>query len=195
MKFKLTVIALVFCVSTSVAYAFSFDTWQSGMTLDEVLTISEQKDLPIRKWGVFSKSQHFDPKTSRAHADEGGMFYYNATLLDQHAEVRLNFTESTKLLYEAKILWHGVSTKKDFQAAVEKMLKEKYGVPNESKQSFSKSKTWVLDDRARLVLTYYMSFLELSYMDQTVEKGGPAGKKDNRTKQTVQGAVPDYDKF
>lgn len=189
---KILFIALLLCWNPAHLFAFTFDNWHSGMTLDEVLDISEKIDLAIKRDGLVGTKEHFDPEVSRAHADKARTFYYKTTLVNEPAKVFLHFTEESRLLFEVKITWH---VKKGLLKAVEQMLWKKYSNPVKSRKMFSKEKVWHLDNDNKLVMKNAGIVLHLRYIDLILEK--TANKEKNGTIQMKrkEGIKKDQSKF
>jgi len=192
---KLVFVSLILCWNPVSLAAFNFDNWHSGMTLDEVLDLSEKSDIPVSRDGLISQNKHFNPKTSRAFADKARLFYYNARLVNEPAKVTLSFTEESRLLYEVKIHWQGINVKKGLAPAVEDMLRKKYGNPTKSRKLFSKDKIWNLDQNNQLVMENSGAALQLRYIDLVLEKTDLAEKKKAEELKNEQGVKKDLDKF
>jgi len=192
---KLIFVVLVLCWNPASLPAFTFDDWHSGMTLDEVLDLSEKKDLPIMRDGLISQNRHFDPKTSRAYADKERIFYYKTTLVNEPAKVALRFTGESRLLYEVKVYWQGINVKKGLAPAVEDMLQKKYGNPTKSRSFFSKDKVWHLDQNNQLLMENSGAALQLVYTDLVLEKTDFDEKKKAEKFENDQGIKKDLNKF
>ncbi len=192
---KLVFVVLVLCWNPGYLLAFSFDNWHSGMTLDEVLTLSEGKDLPIRRDGLVGTKEGFDPKTSRIYADKARIFYYKTRLVNEPARVVLHFTEESRILYEVKISWQGVNVKKGLAPAVEEMLQKKYGSSTKSRKRFSKDEIWHLDQDNQLIMKNTGVVLQLRYIDLILEKTAIAEKERAQQMKRQQGLVEDQNKF
>ena len=193
---KIVVFAVaVFCWNPLSGLAFTFDDWHSGMTIDEVLDISEKRDLPINRYGLVIVNKHFDPGTSRAYADSASVFYYKTRLASEPARVTLRFTEESRLLYEVRVHWQGVNVKKGLVPTVEDMLQKKYGKPAESGRFFSKDKTWNLDKDNRLVMENSGAALQLVYVDLLLEKTALGEKMKGRKSEDDRVIKKDIDKF
>lgn len=192
---KLIIVALVLCWNPASLNAFTFDNWHSGMTLEEVLDLSEKTDLPIRRDGLVSENKHFDPKTSRAYAKKARTFYYKTRLFNGPAKVMLRFTGESRLLYEVRIRWQGVNVKKELAPAVEDMLQKKYGDPTKKRKFFSKDKVWHLDKNNQLLMEYSGAALELVYIDLVLEKTDLHEKKKAEKYKKDEGIKKDLNKF
>lgn len=192
---KLLLVVLLICCNPADLFAFNFDAWHSGMSLDEVLTISEKKDLPIRRDGFISLNKHFDPKTSWSYADKARIFYYDTKLVNEPAKVTLIFTKESRQLYEVKIYWQGINVKKTLPGAVEDMVRKKYGNSTERRKLFSKDKIWHLDKENQLVMTKTGAALQLRYLNLVLEKKDSHEKKRDEDFKGEQGIKKDLNKF
>jgi hypothetical protein len=110
---------------------FSFDIWQSGITVAEAIDLARDHDIPLHKAGIISVNKHFNPKMCLPYADSAAEFEYNAPLLGRQARIALEFTPTSKKLYSVRIVWSGpgISKKSVFRDQIEAMLTKKYGEP------------------------------------------------------------------
>ena len=63
-------------IVTTLADAFQFDTWTSGMSIREAMAIARDKDIPLVKEGLISISKRFHPDASVKYVDSAHNFYY-----------------------------------------------------------------------------------------------------------------------
>lgn len=179
MKKKIIFVLLLICCSPAYLFAFTFDGWHSGMSLDEVLNIAEESDIAIRRDGLFGTKEGFHAGESRVYADKARIFYYKTMLVNEPARVSLFFTKESRLLYQVRIYWQGVNVKKALPADVEDMLRKKYGNPAKRRKLFSKDKVWHLDKENQLIMTNTGAALHLRYLNLTLEKKDSHEKKKN----------------
>ena len=192
---KLLILLLVICWNPANLFAFTFDAWRSGMTLDEVLNISEKSDLPIMRSGLLASKEHFDPETSRKYADIARTFYYKTTLVNEPAKVEMQFTEESRRLFEVRISWQGINIKKDLPPAVETMLRKKYGSPTKRRKMFIKDHIWHLDENSELVMKKSGAALHLTYTDLLLEKADVEEKKRMEQFEREKAIKKDLNKF
>ena len=177
MRKKGLLLLLLLCWSPGTLFAFTFDDWNSGMTLDEVLTISERKDIPLMRSGLLGRKEHFDPETSWVYADVARTFYYKTLLVDEPAKVELQFTEESRRLFEVRISWQGINIKKELPPTVEAMLNKKYGNATKRRKMFIKDEIWHLDKNNQLIMKKSGAALHLRYTDLKLEKADADEKR------------------
>lgn len=195
MRKKGLLLLLLLCWSPGTLLAFTFDDWHSGMTLDEILNISEKKDLPIMRSGLLGRKEHFDPETSRIYADIARTFYYKTILVDEPAKVELQFTEESRRLFEVRISWQGINIKKDLPPTVETMLNKKYGSPTKRRKMFIKDEIWRLDNNNQLIMKKSGAALHLRYTDLKLEKADADEKKRREALERDKAIKKDLNKF
>jgi len=120
---------------TTPSDGFSFDIWNSGLTVAEVMDLAQDHDIPLHKSGIISVNKHFNPKMCLPYANTATEFDYNTQLLGRRAKIVLKFTPTSKKLYSIKVTWSGpgISKKSEFRDRVEAMLIKKYGKPVKTK--------------------------------------------------------------
>jgi hypothetical protein len=154
--------------------AFKFDKWFSGMTISEVMDLSETHDVPIQKVGVVSSNKHFNPNV-RNDAGAEAAFYYKDNLLGRSSTVTLSFSPVSRLLWSVGINWSGITTKSEFRNEVHSLLSEKYGKPkSRGKDLFYDTITWKISEMSVVSMKAGFGSIILSYVDGEIE----AIKKD-----------------
>lgn len=119
MKFS-TLLFFSVLVLPNAAYAFSYDFWNSGISLKEANNLAKKHNVKLI---VERNSQDL------ANHVRSNSVYYKTTLFNKPARVKFTFTHSSNLLYQINISWEKLtktSSKKLF-LDVTKIVKKKYG--------------------------------------------------------------------
>ncbi len=167
-------------------YAFRFDVWTSGMTVDEALSVAQQNNLPIQKSGIISGDTKFNPSVRR-HAASATKFYYRGELLGKQASVNLSFTPQSKKLCSVSIRWSGINRFPDFKAELDSILMKKYGKPaGFQKELFGDTRFWKADNTLISLQVMFSSTAELKYADrQLIEvEGRERSSIEKRTQES-----------
>jgi len=119
---------ILFLLSSSLS-AFTFDIWESSISLNKAISIAKQENIPLAKDAVAHVSKEFHQKLLYLNkAPNNRVFYYKSKLLGEFSRVDLYFTEKSKKLYKIKIRWNLLGKKhKDFKENLYKLLDTKYG--------------------------------------------------------------------
>ncbi len=89
------------------SHAFSFDTWDSGMSIEDMITTANLKDYQIIAKGVRpnKKVKGFDVSLLGKNGDVRDFSYMGPTL-GFKAKYKLSFTATTNKLYSFNIIWN-----------------------------------------------------------------------------------------
>jgi hypothetical protein len=169
---------------SNIASAFSFDVWDSKITLKEAIQIAKENNIPLRKDGIATSGKNFNKSyLSLNKYPENRIFNYKTTLLNEYAIVSLYFTKESKHLYRIKVRW--MKKDKEFIDTLYKLLDKKYGqkkVLLTSIGSFllSKQRQWEEDENSLIQTHASLSGTTLLYID-TVE----SQKNDQENKKII----------
>ena len=147
---------------------FSFDIWNSGITVAEAIGLAQDHDIPLHKAGIISVNTHFNPEMCLPYANTATEFEYNAQLLSRQAKIALKFTPISKKLYSIRIGWSGpgISRKSDFREQIEAMLTTKYGKPvNIKEHIFFKTYDFRINKFSNVTMRPGGNYVMLEYLD------------------------------
>ena len=83
---------ITFLLIINNCYAFTFDIWRSGITIDNIFRIAKHNNLPLRKMGLVAINKTYVAKMCEPYRNSSYIFYYPAKILGENAEVILNIT-------------------------------------------------------------------------------------------------------
>ena len=193
---KVIKILLISIVAITFLPAFTFDNFESGIDLDEAVTIARENNIPLSTNGNVFFSKNFDWKYLKNHQNYR-IFYYKDLLLGANARVALYFTQDSKKLYKVQINWNGLQNKKEFEEQLYKLMDRKYGerhieMPsNVGEYVFSRKRVWEIDNNSILKSKASTAGIELVYLDKKYELDDYRTKK----KKKLEIIIKDANKF
>lgn len=156
---------VAFFLSAEQVMAFEFDGFQSGLTLNQVLGLAQQRDLGVKdgqKNGIPGAhyNANFFKETSKII-----ILTYHTDLLGERVSVDLHFTPQTKRLFFAKIY---IKTTNKYLEGLTSVLDKKYGNHEKSYGllfTMQNSTVWDVDERTKIKIVKYMGLYGLEYTD------------------------------
>jgi len=89
-KFHLVVLLLMmFILIPSAGWAVTFDIWETGISINEIVSLASNHDIPIMRSGIVAIREHFDPKLVEWNPDENSRI----ALKGPGAEVSIIYTD------------------------------------------------------------------------------------------------------
>lgn len=183
----------------SLENGFTFDAWQAGMSIDEVMITAERNDIPLHRHGLFSANKHYNPKICREYIHTATEFYYNDLLMGKPAVVTLYFTPTSKLLSRLKIHLHAndINRKSSYVKEIAIMLSEKYGKPSRiiDMNIFHDSISWKGDISFNVLMETGTGRLNITYSDTRLHLIGQKERNAIKAKNIEQYHLKDTGKF
>ena len=139
-------------VVPAIALAVSFDCWETGMSINEVVRVAQEHDLPIARDGVIHLRKGFDPKLIDDKFFKASAVYYRTTLSGRNAAVYLRFTDDPKFIREIVVRVYKITDRKIFTDEMLGILSQRYGAYRELKDLFEKTYEWLPDPYSRILL-------------------------------------------
>lgn len=161
---------IAFFLSAEQVMAFEFDGFQSGLTLNQVLGLAQQRDMGVKdgqKIGI--PGTHFNPNLFKETSKIIVLTYHTA-LLGERVSVDLHFTPQTKRLFFAKIY---IKTTPKYLEGLTSVLDKKYGNHEKSNGllfTMQNSTVWTVDERTEIKIVEYMVLYGLEYTDPLLFK-------------------------
>jgi len=177
---------------------FKFDVWQSGINIQEILTIAKDYDIPLHRNGLISINKKFNPAMSSKYADTATQYYYKTKLLGKHGTVELFLTPSSKRLHKLSIRWNnaGRQDRIEFQNEVMDAVKRKYGLPKKYKKEILGQKYyWSPTQHMIIELASTSGGISLVYQDVGMSKLLMKEKKVKKNFKKAQYQKTDMSKF
>ncbi len=160
----------VFIASPTPSFAVSFDCWETGMSINEVVRVAQEHDLPIARDGVIHLRKGFDPKLIDDKFFKAYAVYYRTTLSGRDAAVYLRFTDEPKFIREIVVRVHRITDREIFIDEMLGILSNKYGSYRELKELFDKSYEWRPDLTSQIVLRVGGGEASIIYRDLKITK-------------------------
>jgi len=83
-----------------ISRAISFGIWETGMSIEEVVSVAREHDIPIARSGLIIGSKRFDPKVINGDFYKAPSAEYRTTISENQASICLRFMDEPKLVYE-----------------------------------------------------------------------------------------------
>ena len=160
----------------SVSLAVSFDYWETGMSINEVVRVAQEHDLPIAREGVIHARKKFDPKLIDEKFYKASAAYYRTDLSGRSATVYLRFTDAPKFIREIEVKLHRLADRELFTKEMLNILSGKYGAYRELKELFYKSYEWRPDANSRILMRVDSMGASIVYTDVRIQNLGDLGQ-------------------
>jgi len=134
---------ILICFPGSTCKAFTFDWWESGMSLKKVIEVAQRENIAVYKSGAALSQKGFDPivrpflnkELNPKYLEDIRQIYYGENIFKKWATITLAFTPTSKRLSSIYLKWteysiDGLKSRQfdqDFLNAVKKTLEKKYG--------------------------------------------------------------------
>jgi hypothetical protein len=174
---------------------FQFDIWPFGGTLEKVIHIAQDNDIPLNKSGLISMDKHFHPKVWKSM--DSDHFYYNTNLLGHFAKVELYFTPVSKNLHTVTINWSN-QNKNDSKLAAEiiSMVSQKYGEPGRKhKELFSSVLEWIFENENQIKMQIRSNNILLNYLHKELRQRDEEEREAIKVQTINEGSKKDKGKF
>lgn len=152
---------LIFFLTTSFLSAFSFNSWHSGMTLEQAIEVNT-----LELMYMDGESHHCSPSCRH--------IFVTQDILGAQAKITLRFTLNSKVLYRVEVLWGSGVNQEDMQRFTDELitfLDRKYGTvqvnmrPNYNDYTRLKEKKWQPDPNTEIIAKRGISSLTLILTD------------------------------
>jgi len=184
---------------SSLSSAFSFDIWESKITLDEAIQRAKVNNIPLCKDGVVGTGKEFrESYLFLKKSPNNRVFRYTTSLLNQYAIVYLYFTKNEKKLYQLKIRW--VDHNKDLVNSLYTLLDKKYGkkeiiLSNIGAFFLSKQRQWRENNTTLIQTKASLSGITLLYIDIEETKKEKEERKKIKIEKKEKALIKDANKF
>jgi hypothetical protein len=154
----------------AISLAVTFDFWETGMSMNEVIRVAQEHDFPIARDGVIHLRKGFDPKLIDDKFFQASAVYYRTTLSGRNAAVYLRFTDEPKFIREIEVQLHRITDRELFTTEMLGILSKKYGSYRELKELFYKSYEWRPDAYSRVSMRVDSGGASIVYADLRINK-------------------------
>lgn len=166
MKQSVVFTMLLFLLLPCTSLAAQFDVWDTGITLEQVVEVARQNNIPLRRSGIIAADKGFNKRFIDEQFWKATSVGYVTNLLGVNAKVELLISpEWPQRLYEIQVKFTDTqAASKQFKESLLNMLSDKYGSPQNASRLLHKAYLWEPKDNDQILLTL-LSFPILSYAD------------------------------
>ncbi len=150
-------LVLVFSLSAlilfpTVSFGITFDIWETGMSINEVVGLARKHDIPIARDGIIHGSKKFEPRLIDDNFYKASTLNYRTNLSDRSSTVYLKLTDDSKFVREIEVRLFGISDRKLFTKEMLGILSKKYGSYRELKEMPFRTYEWRPDQYSQVLM-------------------------------------------
>jgi len=178
------VISIIF---PATSLAIKFDIWETGMSINEVVILARQHDIPIASDGMLHGSKKFDPALLDKEFYKASALYYKSSISGRDSTVYLRLTGDSKFVREIEVRLFGIKDRELFVKEMVGILSKKYGRYKELRETVFRVYEWRPDKSSRILMRAWSAEASITYIDlkirehlekQRIEKEKKLIKKD-----------------
>jgi hypothetical protein len=124
---------VVLIAPPTLSFGITFDIWETGMSVNEVVALARQHDIPIARENIYHVSKRFDPKLIDDNFYKASVLYYRTTISGRNSIVYLRLTDDPKFIAEIDVKLFGITDGELFTKEMLGILNQKYGRYKERK--------------------------------------------------------------
>ena len=132
-------ILLAVILFPGISHEISMDIWETGMTINEVVSVAREHDIPIARSGIITMKKGFDERTVNADFYKSSSAEYRTTIGENQASICLRFMDEPKLVYEIETKIYILKEKEAYTKELMDIMKGKYGTPRKRMEIFFNS--------------------------------------------------------
>ena len=177
----------VLIMSPALSFGITFDIWETGMSINEVVGVAGQHDIPIARENIYHASKRFDPKLIDDNFYKASSLYYRTTISGRNSIVYLRLTDDPKFIAEIDVKLFGITDRELFTKEMVGILNQKYGPYKERKEPVFQVYEWRPDQFSQILMKIFGPEASIIYTDlrikellenQRIEKERKSIKKD-----------------
>ena len=153
-----------------VSFGLTFDIWETGMGINEVVSLARQHDIPIARDGLIHGYKKFDPKLIDDHFYKASTLYYRTNLSGRDSIVYLRLTDDPKFVREIEVRLFGITNKELFTEEMLGILSQKYGPHKEVKEIVFKGYEWRPDKYSQILMRFFGYEASIRYTDLRIKE-------------------------
>jgi hypothetical protein len=167
--------------------AIRFDIWETGMSINEVVNLARQHDIPIASDAIVHGSKKFEPGLLNKEFYKASALYYKTNISGRDSTVYLRLTGDSKFVREIEVRLFGISDRELFTKEMVGILSKKYGRYKELRETVFRVYEWRPDKSSRILMRAWSAEASITYTDlkikeylekQRIEKEKKSIKKD-----------------
>jgi hypothetical protein len=164
-----------------------FDIWETGMSINEVVNLARQHDIPIASDAIVHGSKKFEPGLLNKEFYKASALYYKTNISGRDSTVYLRLTGDSKFVREIEVRLFGISDRELFTKEMVGILSKKYGRYKELRETVFRVYEWRPDKSSRILMRAWSAEASITYTDlkikeylekQRIEKEKKSIKKD-----------------
>ena len=181
MKHLLSVMVLVsLALSPGNGLAVKFDMWETGMDMNEVVSVAKKYNLPIARKGHVHSYSKFDQKLVDEQFFKASVLEYRTRVGQFSSKIYLRMSDQAKRLYEIEVGMYGIKNRDEFMKEMVGILTQKYGSYREREEGALQYFEWKPEERARI--TFRMRSTEASVFYTDLKIKGPSKPREKKKK-------------
>jgi len=175
----------------SVSFAITFDIWETGMSINEVVGLAREHDIPIMREGIIAIRNKFDPKLIDDNFYKASTLYYRTNLSGRDSIVYLKLTDNPKFVHEIEVRLFGITDRELFAKEMLGILSKKYGSYKEVRETVFKGYKWSPDKYSQVLMRVTGAEASITYIDLRIKEHF----EDQRREKEKKSIKKDSDKF
>jgi hypothetical protein len=157
-------------VSPTFSFGITFDIWETGMSINEVVGLARQHDIPIARESVYHASKGFDPKLIDDKFYKASVLYYRTTISGRSSIVYLRLTDDPKFIAEIDVRLLGITDRELFIKEMLGILMQKYGRYKERKEPVFQVYEWRPDQFSQIWMKVFGPEASIIYTDLRIKE-------------------------
>ncbi len=174
-----------------VCFGLSFDIWETGMSINEVVSLARQHNIPIARDGLTHDYKKFDRKLIDGNFYKASTLYYRTTLFGRDSVVYLRLTDDSKFVREIEVRLSVITDRESFTEEMVRILDQKYGPHKEVKEPVVRFYRWRPDRDSQVRRRLFGPEASIIYTDLRIQSDF-----EDQPREKVRKSTPkDSDKF
>jgi hypothetical protein len=152
------------------SFAIKFDIWETGMSINEVVSLANKHDIPIARENMYHGYKKFSPKLIDDNFYKASSLYYRTNVSGHQSIVYLRLTNDSKFIREIEVRLFGIKNREDFRQEMIKILSQKYG-QHQVVQGFGfKAHQWKPDPTSQVLMRDSAAEVGIIYTDLKIKE-------------------------
>jgi mRNA degradation ribonuclease J1/J2 len=174
-----------------VSFGITFVIWETGMSINEVVSLARENDIPIGKDGLIHGYKKFDPKLIDGNFYKASTLYYRTNLSGRNSVVYLRLTDDPKFIREIEVRLFGITNRELFTEEMIKILSQKYGSYKEVRETAFRFYQWRPDKYSQVRMRVSSAEASIIYTDLRIKEHFENQRREKEKKSIKK----DSDKF
>ncbi len=152
-----------------VCFGLTFDIWETGMSINEVVSLAGQHDIPIARDGLIHEYKKFDRKLIDGNFYNASTLYYRTNLFGRDSVVYLRLTDDSKFVREIEVRLSVITDREVFAEEMLRILNQKYGPYKEVKEPVVRYYRWRPDRDFQVRMRLFGPEASIIYTDLRIQ--------------------------